>query len=159
MLNRIQNTIIRVKRAIAYFKHGWNSRDYDWAFLFNDIVFKLLRMSEHFEEHGMGEQSTAKAKEMRECAKCLNTLIHFDENKMVHYLKLRRKFGIKQVKTATKVAGRQFFLTELKSINGSSVKEYNKELLSLQKQEERAKVALITRACELLRDRSELWWD
>jgi len=50
--------ITRIKRAIVYAFHGWNSFDYDYAFIFHLLQFKLKRMLPEVGKHAVLDKKT-----------------------------------------------------------------------------------------------------
>lgn len=60
-------------RAFAYAKQGWKSKDWDYAYLYDDIIFKLKRM-EYAMENGMHSNRERTASEIKTARLALERL-------------------------------------------------------------------------------------
>lgn len=75
----------RLKRALAYAKHGWGSFDWDHAYIYEDLEFKLKRVyKELFKApHLHLEENRSVLKSLRVSIKLLNRINNDDF--MTHY--------------------------------------------------------------------------
>jgi hypothetical protein len=77
--NRIKKFVIDLESMAAYAKQGYDSPDWDSAFLIKDIQFKLERMTWEFENFGMGENDPELARQMIKANEMLEMCQNFDQ--------------------------------------------------------------------------------
>ena len=68
----------RLFRSIAYFKKGWYSFDFDSACAMDDFCWKLERIANVLEKHGIAVDSDKRAKEIRHTVFLLRRVIADD---------------------------------------------------------------------------------
>lgn len=89
----------RIKDALRNIKYGlqnfwkyktliWRDRDWDWAYLYQIMEFKLQEMAKLHREYGICTNNIGLAEEMEEAAGCLNR-IYEDMYELDDYLKSR----------------------------------------------------------------------
>lgn len=85
MIDRIQRFFKRIEICWAYLKQGWNSYDWDYDYLLDDIEFKLKRMRDCFENCRVSEDDLKTVKQIREALENLKVWREPEEYGNVQY--------------------------------------------------------------------------
>lgn len=150
----INSFFVKIKRASTYFVFGWNNPDWDYVFLYEEILFKLKRMKKFFDEEGNGV-STKNNKQLSLCINLLERIIK-DQNYSVNCDKHEIKWG----QEGFYVCKNGYLKSQLENyLSKEQVEKKRKEFLAAVKEDDKHKEQDINLLFDTIKKHSQRWWD
>lgn len=160
-MDKIKEICHRLHRAYKYAKQGYNSGDYDYGYLIDDMRFKLRLMAEYIHKHGIADESDKVVKQLLKFRVMLFNLGYIDSFIGDKYDKiLDEKYGeydfIKSV-----MDGKEVLTMRRKKIleNPELKKEYQKEARKYMKKETAEAKKYEKRVMAYFLKHFRTWWD
>ncbi len=151
--------LTNLKRAIAYFKQGWTSYDWDYAYFESDIAFKLKRMRNCFHENQIAEKDPQTVREIDVALDLLETLKLWEEvSAEMHHI-LSQKCGIEMKYVPVEIAGRKYTKLDWISNNGSDVAAYREASMKQVKYREEEYYKHKAKTFKFIADNMGKWWN
>lgn len=160
--NCAKRPLRRIYIVYKYAKQGWNTHNWDYVFLLDDMSFKLRLMSEYIHKHGKLENKKEVVRQMLKFKVMLDNLQNIDQFIGSKYDQiLEEKYGpyiglVRNLEDALASVGIDRVEVEK---NPKLRKEYNKEFLKYMDLEYEESVEYERRAMKYFLKHFRNWWD
>jgi hypothetical protein len=156
LIHNIKRSVYDIK---YFFIYGWKlrkQREWDYVFLFEMLLFKLKRMKDYFDNHGVAERSKQEEQALNLAISLCDRLVNRDD--LAYAKHFSKRLDEKWGEYVLKDTGKDFKFTRSRLTMGRE-DEYNSDLRKLYKLSDKIMERDRKLMFNIISKYSLYWWD
>jgi hypothetical protein len=153
--NRVLRFFRNLIRACQYFKQGWGSKDWDYSFIFDDLIFKLKRVEVDLKNDIYHEPEKLELQSIRLVIKLLEK---YNTDRYYYYRNLHEaKWGVGEM-IFSKDEQPRVSIFRKNVIPGENEEQERKEFLIAVKADAECRRKDLDLAFKIIQKHCQTWW-